>query len=457
MWHCEACGYHNEDLEGACAKCGAEHVSGQELQRPDGTAVLVPGSLTEDAAVPGKTTPSEEPKPGGSALPLIFLTVTTLMLLGAGYLAWTRGVFGAHPSPSGKLPQTAAPAQGAAPTSPVGGEPQAAATPAAPNDSNQPAQEDPLSLLDKPDAPALGALESYRDYLIGLDVQLHGFDFSFHAPAPLSAADTAALDQLKVLTEELASKYREFETAAGTATAETPLAAAELLRQAFVFRMAALVRIVGQARAIDIDGTHAAYMAPDTLAQVLTAAGKTDAAPLRSAWEAALKAQEEGSRNAKYGAQLAELSRRYDELRRLHNDYQKKFQDSPPYSVKNGILGATAAQLISSFDELARQVESQVESMEEYRSALPADSLSSRMEAVIADFTALAQQDHLYCFTETYKVYAKDRDLSNPAYEHLKEHYEFAKAHWPGFRDQYVGVYTQYEAEWDQRWGTDSD
>lgn len=472
MWHCEACGYHNEDLDDACARCGAEHVSGQALQRPEQAAAASAESLHGDAVpspaacaaspqplpeAPGLSSPPApaNSKPPSSHIALLGLVAAVLLLLGAAYFAWSRGLLGTIPAPRAPGQQAlSAPVNSAEEPAPA--QPGIKGMEAAQDlEAPAPSEADPLALLDSPDLPALPELTASRDSLLELDSRMREFDFGAGPPGDLTTEAIAALDQLQALTQELATSYAEFEESTGVVLDEKAIPFVHAVREAYVRRMTSLVELIGKARATDSSGTHPAYMAPDTLSSALSKAGKADPAPVRAAWDAALSAQEEGSRNAKYGVQLSELSKRYEELRRIHEEYEKKFQESPPYSVKNGILGATAAQLLEDYDSLASRLEEHVSQFEAFTDSLDPDTLSRHMKTVMADYTSLAQQDHLYCFRETYSIYSKDRDLSHPAYERLRSHYEFVQSHWPEVASSYVSVYTEYEGIWTQRWATD--
>jgi hypothetical protein len=459
MWQCEACNYQNEDDAQACLRCGVQHVSGEELRRPVEAASVAPRTTASDYrearlaladSVSGKGSKS-------STLPVAALSLSVILLAVALYVAWSSGLFGSVEPTRGQPPApitslTPAP-MGDAETKPPASLPDDGSE--ANEAPSEEIDEDPLLVLESGDAPKLPIIAKYKSILLALDEALAPGQFSGSIPRELAESEVASLDDLKKRAEEIAVSYQSFEKDAAEIAEGDATPYIEALRSAFVRRMADIVTRIGEARVIDADGTHPAYMAPDTLSTVVTAASKANAAPIRAAWDKVLAEQEEGSRNAHFGDQLAELSKYYDALRALHRDYQQKFSAAPPYTMKNGILGQSAATLLEQYDALATAIEELTVQFDTYSGGLKPESMSVRMKSIIKDFTELAQQDHLHCFTETYVIYSKDRDLNHPAYERLKGHYEFAKAHWIGFRDQYPGVYTRYETIWEQRWASD--
>ena len=78
-----------------------------------------------------------------------------------------------------------------------------------------------------------------------------------------------------------------------------------------------------------------------------------------------------------------------------------------------------------------------------------------RAKEISDEFLSLAQEDHMYAFSETYYLYENDKNLEHPAYERLRDHYEWANMHWPDIEGRYIQVFRSAVGRWAERWAQD--
>jgi hypothetical protein len=391
--------------------------------------------------------PEAKKAAGADGLAWAIIGIALILLVGIGAVAYNRGLI-KLPARTGQphvitQPPPATPPTGTAP--PTAAESEAAA---------QASLADPLAMLDD-DVAGIAPYREFRSYLRELDGKLSGFKFETGEDGALTEASVASLDALNILGNELNQKYKDFEERCKTETAEELRAYQSTLRRAFRDRMVALVQVLGSANKLERDSTRVVYTLPDTFVASINQYGIENPEPISAAWLEAIKEREEAILNADNATIINTLEAKKKALSDVHNQFNIEFAATPPYHVNSGVLGQDAAALLDKYESLATKVEELVVDMEAYTATIPEDKLSERMKEIIQSFTDLAQQDHLYCFHEAYTIYILDRDLTHNTYRRLKDHYEFAREHWPRMVESYVQVYTESESAWDQRWKND--
>lgn len=493
MWQCQNCQYQNDEWDEVCARCTAPRGASSVLAVPaEGEAGAGPGSAEVSAqvqvkhepeiAVPGSefatvttrppepvspvdspaspaaklstdrteaqvpAVPAAAPAPVPAAEPPVpplaaargrlDAVVTTLILVCifglviVGWLAVQRGFFN---DVLGRV-ENASQSDGAV------------------DGTEAVLPDDPLEALNDRGVPKLKQFREYAEVLRDTDAALEGNSVSaVGETGSLSSESQQWLEGLGPVAEALILQYDSFEAKAA-ANHEGELEQYKImLREQFAARMQNLLEPIAQARSRDISGNLQAYMIGDRLIAALDKHGQIDSSPLKDRWLAALRAREQLNLDTQNAEVYRQLEARLAALTELHQDYSSSFSEAPPYKIRNGIIDATAGKLLGLYNDLAVKIEEFTSEFEEYSAGLDPALDSDRRKELIKQFIELAQEDHEYAFTETYKLYAKDKELSHPAYLELGKRVEFVKLHWPDLEGRYRITYTKYETAWARR------
>jgi len=455
MWECLECHYVNDDWEESCQRCGLGKISPSLTAPPsagepaqvqpaepvpasgEAMPVRVRRTLAESRAAEGAATGRRRRMTLLETAGLLLVLISLGGCLAVGYLAWRQGVLD-HYLPE----QLRSQGPGTAGQQSEGG----ALTEAE-------LLGDPLSDLETTRTSGFASFRRFIQPLRKAREELADVSFSSTAPATLSAESIVELDSLGGLGDQLLEHYSEFEPLAAKARGEELLRQVDVLRSEFAARFTELITALGQAYSRDGAATHTAYLLSDTIPNAVEQLGKIDPLPLREAWRKAVHAREQMFLDIKNDDVYRQLEARYSALVEVHNSANAALKSVPPVEWHGGVLSEDGAKLLDLYDGLATHVEKLVVEFEAYSATLTVELDSDRRRGLIKQFLDLAQGDHLLCFEEVYKIYARDRELSHPAYENLRVHYDFVKAHWPGRRSSYEEIFNRYEEEWQQRWG----
>jgi len=455
MWECLECHYVNDDWEELCQRCGLGRISPpltappiavepaqvQPVEPVPASAEAVPGrvkrTLAESRAAEGAAPRRRRRMTWLETSGLLLVLVSLGGCLAVGYLAWRQGVLDRY------LPEQFR-SQGGSESGQQAS--QGALT-------EQQLLGDPLSDLETARTPGFAPFRRFIQPLRKAREELAGVTFSSISPATLSAESIVELDSLGGLGDKLLEHYSEFEQLAAKSRGEELLRQIDVLRSEFAARFTELITALGEAYGRDGAATDTVYLLSDTIPNAVEQLGKIDPLPLREAWRKAVHARDQMFLDIKNEDVYRQLEARYAALLEIHNAANAGLKAVPPVEWQGGVLSEDGAKLLDLYDGLATHVEKLVVEFETYSATLTVELDSDRRRELIKQFLDLAQGDHLLCFEEAYKIYARDRELSHPAYENLRVHYEFVKAHWPGRRSSYEEIFNRYEEEWQQHWG----
>ncbi|MDQ3023265.1 MAG: hypothetical protein M3R04_02590 [bacterium] len=365
----------------------------------------------------------------------IALIAAALAGLGAvGYLAWQRGLLGGTASEEPLVKVVEVNDQS------VSGDGTAV-------------EGDPLDKLDD----KIVGLKHYRPYadaLRKMDAELEATTIEVSEAGKLAESTKQRLYELQPLGLAFTSDYEEFERRAARDSGPKLQSYQEIVRTAFIARMQRFVEKIGEAYASEQGINNPVFTMSDTFIAAVDKYGRADAGPLREKWLAAVHAQEQSGLVDTYAPQIAEMQKRIEALKSLHREVDGLLKAAPEYHIRGGIIGSTARELLDVYDSLASRVEGMVVDFEQYVVDLPAEHNTDRINALVKEFNRLAQEDHFYAFSETYKIYQQDKELEHPAYVRLKEHFNFVEAHWPTAAGNYRQTYTAAETLWAKQWAS---
>jgi hypothetical protein len=444
MWQCEQCGYRNEDWDETCQRCGAQLPAEAEpaAEQPDSAAEAqagaeVPPKAVQEVREQLAAAPPKEPttRRGRSrALEIVAWLIVIACLIGlgvVGYIARYRGLIPALFQPAGGPAEQVEPA--------ADGE----------------AVEDPLAAVYEDDVAELKRFRRFGDALREAEAALAGKEIAPTVDGRPAPETLQLLGELEQLGERLLSDYVEFEDLCARYSPDDLRPYQELLRQFFVARFSSLQGLLGEAYSRDADGVNTAYVLSDRLAAALEPHDAAGAEALKAQWAEAVYDRDQFLLDLAHEEELMQLAARLEALKDVHGQYNQAFSELPPYGAHRGVLDSNARKLLELLDQLGVTLEELVVEFEEYEATLDPLERSDRMEDYVEEFTTLAREDHLFCFTETYRIYVKDKRLEHPAYHGLADRYAFVKEHWPELELDYRGVYTTYEQRWADLWAED--
>lgn len=438
MWQCPECKYWNDEPAQRCERCEAER--DEEPDAPaesHDTRESAPLQLDIQAAAPaGKRWSVLE------RVALAVILVCVLVLGAVALLLWRGGL-------------SLADLTGGANQGEGQGGTTAVLTPASGGAEEEAAAEHPLEPIYADDQRGLGQLRPFADEVMDYEEQAGGLA----APAlgggalPPEAADYLA--RLRELGEELLDSYESFAAEAPDWDDPDLDPYVKLLRDGYQAAMADVLGRIGAVYSRDDYGQYSAYGLSDTLAAAVEAVDPARAEELRAVWLTYVGERQEFLLNQAQVEETRRLSALEAGLREIRDNFQRSLNQLPPYTAHNGLLDGAGRDTLDLLELLATNIEVAVGEYEEYVATLSVAELSRANRDLMSRFLDLAQQDHLYAFTETYRIYAQDRRLEHPAYGRLAEHYAFVEEHWPELQMSYRRVYSNYEAEWAAMWAND--
>lgn len=446
MWECSICGYFNEGFDDLCAKCG----EGQAASSPGGELkpsqmqdkpVQAAESSAPQPAVSGVPPVSASPAKAASAdrLLVAIIVVAAIAVCALAFVAFSRGQF-----PGQKQTNQAASIPGGS-----------TAQLANPNDSSHFLRvenlDEELILVRK----YKNRLARYTKELNQAWTALLGKQPQQVQPGQLAAESLAELEAFIEVGADLVFAYQAFEEYILENNEPHLNEAAVLMRSQFSAAFYLLIRTIADYRGCDITGVHEAYLLGDTVPSALEEVGWVAGQPFRDIWIDARYASRQIELDLAYEEYYLQLEARYEALEQIHHEFNNTLKQIPPTKVRAGILGKDAKALLAALDAYASAVEAFALEFEEYAATLTNLDSSDQLEHYLAMNRELAQEDHLFCFMEAYKMYVKDKDLVHPAYGNLAGHFEFVKQTWPRQEETYMAVYRQYEAEWLLYWRPD--
>jgi hypothetical protein len=474
MWECQACAYRNEDWDESCQRCGVERIAraaaddatvaaappapvrstAAPLSTPGASGAAIPPAMIATCASrarPPALTAPDSRRGGRLELALTGVIVLCIAALGAlGYAAWQRGLLDPYIA---KLTGRSTPGDASGAGGNAGTGAQAGPGAAEQLLSEQDILEDPLDRVAQARGWGVGKLKAYAKPLRDARGAIAGALFTEQRHGVLSSEAQAKLDELGALGDNLLKQYGKFEQDALKLRGKELDECKQLLRGEFQARFIELLDKLGEAYESDSTGRHAAYVLSDDIPRALEQYKTLDPAPVREHWQRVLHAREQMFLDLQNEDAYMQLQARYEALVEVHNQFNEALQAVPPYRLRGGTLDKSAATAITLYDSLATKVEDLVSEFEEYTAQLDPHTDSDKRKDAVKRFIELAQDDHYTAFFETYKIYAQDRELSDPAYEHLiNVHYPFVEQHWPAKAPDYQAVSVQYEAEWKSHW-----
>jgi hypothetical protein len=314
------------------------------------------------------------------------------------------------------------------------------------------AADHPLQVIYDADQRDLRHFQRYADSILDFENQLATLTVPDLSGKTLTEEIVAYLEQLNGLGNELLDDYRVFEQDAQRRRNAALDPYLEVIRQAYVSGMAALMTRTGEVYAQDDYAQHAAYGLSDVFANAMEEASPEAAAELRQLWLEYSGQRQEYLLNLAQVEETRRLSALLASLQEIRSSYQDGMSRLPPYQARNGLLNKAGRDILDLLDTLASNIEVVVQEYDDYAATLNIAELSNANLDLMNRLEELAQQDHLYAFTETYRIYAQDRKLEHPAYARLGDHFEFAEQHWPAQEMAYRRVYSKYEGEWAAFW-----
>jgi len=435
MWQCPACSYYNDEWDEQCQLCETARGGGEAASDVEPAQPLPP--VLPPIPKAGK----EAPAPRYSVLERVAVVVIVLSLIalgGYGYYAWQTGQLAwlglPLPAPDSSPEQIEVESRFADAK---------LALPA----------EHPLALIYNAKSKGMKRFHKYADYLMETENGLAAFTLPDLLSGGLSPEARQALDELHGLGVELLLQYQAFEEDIhqyGNDDIDQFLA---LLRAQFVLNMDTLVALAGEVYVPDTEGLHAAYGLSDDFPMAVEPQAPEAATSLHQTWAVVVY------RHTQHMLDLetAEVQRRVrahlDALRELRLAFEYSMNDIPPYRMRAGSPDKAARDILELLDAYAGSLETLVIEFAGLQETISQPIRADKLKSSLRTFTELAQQYHEYTFTEVYRIYAQDRKLLHPAYQHLKDHYAFVEEHWPGRAPAYERIYRQYEAEWDLKWG----
>jgi len=434
MWQCPQCEYLNDEPAEVCERCQYER-----LQEPS-TSTLAAASLPNAAPAAAPASSAGHRGRSWSKLELaalIVILVCAVGLIALGLYAWQSGfsITDLVARGGGAEPESAAPA---------------AETPAT---SETAVADHPLEAIYTAKQRGLKRFRHFADEILDFENQLSQLSAPDLTVKTLTKEIVAYLERLNSLGSALFDSYQAFEDDASRQDDAGLTPYLEALRQAYLGDMKALLNKTGEVYSRDDYAQHPAYGLSDVFANAMEEANMEDAAELRQLWLEYAGQRQEYLLNMAQVEETRHLSALLASLQEIRAGYQESMSQLPPYQARNGLLDKTGRNVLDLLESLASNIEIVVTEFEDYIATLKVAELSNTNLDLIDQFEELAQQDHLYAFTESYRIYAQDRRLEHPAYARLGDHFEFVTQHWPELEMEYRRVYSQDEGEWTALWG----
>lgn len=432
MWQCPECKYQNDDWDDRCAKCGHSQPTSADATIQSQAAVT---QITRDRE--GREKFGEQKKPRqqmGSVekVSLVLVIASVLVLLVAGYVAWQRGYFSLETIGLKQDSQ------------------QMQATVAVKD--TWPPDDHVLGPVVVGELPGNKHAASYAEELLDFELALNELIAPEVTRGNLDEAEDAYLYRLNQMGRELLDSYRRFEQTAEIREGEETREAFEVVRTQYVTDFSNLLTEIGILYSHDTSGVHPAYILSDDIREQLMIYDVQAGALIEDTWMQAVYNRRQLELEEEQADILRELQTHLSELQSIHVEFGKALNDLPPYGEQNGYIDNVAHDTLTVLAAFAIQVEEKVIEYEKFAKGINEDRLADRVVETMEDFESMAQEDHLYVFSEIYNIYAIDKNLEDPVYVMLAEFYDFAEQHWPELSGTYQKVYREQESIWLRRW-----
>ncbi len=270
---------------------------------------------------------------------------------------------------------------------------------------------------------------------------------------PLPDPDTLQhdLDLTAAVSKQLLADYEEFETTTVPKGRSLSADTVSMLRTQYASRAGELMAIL-QVGYVGLENPeHPAFLLTDTLPQLFGRFGFIDATAYTDQWQHIREFRRQLELDVQYATMIDDLQAWYSTLAGLHEEVDKVIRNLGEVSSNRGRLNPAAVKLIVLLDDYATKIEGLNTDFEEHVEELEKTE-SDTVNELIANFRALALEDHMYCFGEIYRRYAEDRFAELEQYDRLARHYEYAEQWWPRKKPDYQGIFTTYENRWKQNW-----
>jgi hypothetical protein len=496
MWHCASCEYINDDWDESCLRCGvdrvtseAEHARSAELaaeaQAAQASAapaelsaleksILAAAASAEVEVQPASLKPAAVPigekrkkaqtiaselqqdldrsaeallaselaysraresadkpaKRGNDVAAVLIIAICLLGLSAVTYVAWSRGLI--------KLPQPKPPSQ--LDFVKLGLE----STPAYPANA---VLQTLLADTDRNTRPLRPHAQLLFDCQAAFERILTNLGTGAADQAGLSHELDVAGNTARLLLED----YTDFEEQTLLRNRKLDQEKITSLREEYAARAQQMMAILQLGYLQTDDIGHSAFLFSDNIPQVFGKYGRIDASGYAAQWQDTRELRHQQELDIQFAAEIEELQAWYSTLATLHSQVEKVISGLGEISSNRGRLNPAAVKLVVLLDDYAYKIEGFNTDFENYADTLP-DTGSNTVRDLLAEFRALALEDHLYCFGTIYQRYAEDRYAELEQYDHLMEHYDYAVQWWPKSKYDYEGVYTKYETRWKELW-----
>jgi hypothetical protein len=261
------------------------------------------------------------------------------------------------------------------------------------------------------------------------------------------------LQRLGKLLPGMIESYQGFEEAAGKADPAVYGEQLDRLREFYAADLGALIELLGRAYVADPNPARPEYAFPNQVASAVAVYGRIPPEDMNKRWMDAVHARSQHQLDLKFPEEYEKLAAWTQTLHELRRKFNAGARQLPPSEMNFGRLTEGGRGLLEMYDAFSGKLEDLWPSWRTFAATLPpVGERPERMEKERKAIEAVFKSEHLDCFTQMYKIYALDAELSHPAYEHLRSHFEFADATWPTEALAYRGIYQQYEKQWDDNW-----
>lgn len=463
MWECQSCNYLNEDLDEQCARCAAGRISSEladsrsEEELPVDATQVVAVIKPAASAVPAPAAQTAlRSKPKAERGALAFVLIGLVILAGLLYYAWWIG----------RLDPAIYWTYGVLHLEPPGGFPPADTSATA--ETAEPAL-DPLdTILEarirgiKPLRKVAEQLYARRNELNTLHTQVAFTLASGSVQLPLQNTDPTASDKgeqapsidsvLQQLGERMLLEYGEFRLMASRAEAVELQDSVQILRDEWEAQFSQWLGIAGDLYAIDPSGQSPLYLLPDRIVAECTQDAPQAAERLKQRWSDAVNARQQHQLDEQLSDEYLQLQARIAAVDEVRDQFNAAAASLPEYHIRAGVLPQAAMQYLELLEKLLATMEALSLDSEQFEQTLDSALTSEKLEQYQKSLLQKLQEQHLFAFTEIYRLYAQDEALAHPVYQNLAGHMGFVQQHWPRAEGAYRSVYTKYEQEWASRW-----
>ncbi|MEZ5338336.1 MAG: zinc finger Ran-binding domain-containing protein [bacterium] len=270
-------------------------------------------------------------------------------------------------------------------------------------------------------------------------------------PLPGQTDISAQLDRTSEVSSRLLDDYAEFEQETVPKLLTKAPETVEMLRAQYAARAAEVMGILQQGYIGLEQPEHRAFLLSDSIPELFSRYGAIDASGFSDQWQMIREQRRQLELDEQYAAEIEEAKTWYSTLATLHSEVDKVIRGLGEVSTNRGRLNPAAVKLVVLLDDYAGKIEDLNTQFEDYAKGVPDTDCDSLNEA-LANFRALALEDHMYCFGEIYKRYSEDRYAELEQYDNLAAHFDYALIWWPRKKPEYEGIISTYEQRWRESW-----